>query len=380
MLFVLLFTFTIIFFIEYKKYKTFISPASLSILSYTIAIVVALIGEKIFNYKAISDNVYFIILLSIIVTWIPSFMFHARNPQNYKIIDIQFVKRKVSFSNQIIFFSLIVLSTIGLFFSLKNGKPGSEQFELQYSHGIFAHIRNLFSVIITYLLCFKPKTKKIIFVTIFCLSCVFLSGTKYHLYFIFFPILIMYLKRPTLKKMITLLIISVAICVFIFASNYLIGFLLRGSKIENFGSFVFNHLCKYIGGGLIGFSEYLNGAKSFSRGFYWIDTVHIESSNVYTLIGGFFFKYGWCSLLNMFIIGVFGYLIFWTMLQTVTKNKKEIIFLFYCYLIGIPMLLSFFASYYGLSNIWEFAFFSLLIYIILQERILNPILQYKIER
>ena len=68
------------------------------------------------------------------------------------------------------------------------------------------------------------------------------------------------------------------------------------------------------------------------------------------------------------------------MLQTVTKNKKEIIFLFYCYLIGIPMLLSFFASYYGLSNIWEFAFFSLLIYIILQERILNPILQYKIER
>lgn len=373
MLFVTLFTFSIILFIEYKKYRSFSSPAALSVLSYTVAIVAAFLGKRFFKYQSISDYCYFIILVSIIVVWLPSFMFYANSAKTHELKSC-FVP---SFSNNAIFLLLLGLLVIGVYGSLRYGGIGSETFENQYSHGIFAHIRNLFSVIITYLLCFSKKTKKVVIVIMAGVFFVFLSGTKYHLFFIFLPLLIMQLRKPTMKKMFFLAQIGGLVCIFLFAVNYFVGFLLRGMKVDNFNSFIINHLLKYIGGGLIGFSEYLNNIPAYSNGFRWIDTAQLESTNVYTLIGGYFMSDGYIGLVYIFIISIIGYLAFF-LIQYSSIKQKDFVFLFYCYLFGIPMLLSFFASYYGLLNIWEMSFFSLFIFVLLQKRLLNPILKFDV--
>ena len=373
MLFITLFIFSIILFVEYKKYRSFLSPAVLSILSYTVAITAAFLGRIFFKYQSISDYCYFIILLSVIVVWLPSFMVYT-NRMRVHYLKSCFVP---SFSNNVIFFSVMGLLIIGLYGSLRYGSVGSENFETQYSHGIFAHIRNLFSVIITYLLCFSKKTKKVVIVIVAGLFFVFLSGTKYHLFFIFLPLFIMQLRQPTIKKLFFLVQVGGLGCILLFAANYFVGFLLRGMELDNFNSFVVNHLLKYIGGGLIGFSEYLNNIPAYAEGFRWVDTVHIENTNVYTLIGGYFISNGYIGFIYIFIISIIGYFVFF-LLHCSSMRQKDFIFLFYCYLFGIPLLLSFFSSYYGLLNIWELSFFSLFIFILLQKSLLNPILKFDV--
>lgn len=352
-----------IIFIEYKKYNSCLSPASLVTISYGVAIVFAKLGNIFFSYLEISDKVYTLILLSIIVTWIPSFII----PVKLRVKEKYYALKDPSYANYLILFLISVLLTIGLLLCLKRGSLGSESFEMNYSRGIFAHLRNLFSVLIAYLICFSKKTKKIIFYIFLGIFFIFLSGTKYHLYFLFFPLLLLNLRNPSLKDIFILIEIGIVGCFAIFALNYFIGFLFRGITTDGFIGFIINHLLKYIGGGLIGFSQWLEGVPPIYEGYRWVDTVHVENTNVCTLIGGLYMGYGYASYILIFVISVISYVFFYLI---VSNDNNRVLFLTYCYISGIPLLLSFFSWYYSLTNIWEMVICSLVVEIVLSRKLL----------
>lgn len=360
-----------IVFIEYKKYKTIISPVVLMIISITTAIVLLLIGQYYFDYLQVSYEVQFLLILSIYITWLPSIFLPVKKTKN---IDFESVAYNIESKYLIIL--LLIVTFIFFIGKIKFAPIGSEEFETNYSHGIFAHLNNLIIVLVTYTFCFTKKSFFSLLLILIGAILVFLSGTKYHIIFIFLVYVIKRLYIPNKRIFVKIGIICLVGIFLLFTVNYLVNFIIRGTLDNTFFKFALNHFLKYVSGGLLGFSQMLKGAYTWDRGFVFIDTTHIEATNVYTFFGSFFVRYNYLSLLFIFIISLFSYLAFGLFIFEQNEFRKRIFFLFYAFFFGTQMFLSFFSSYYKLSNFYEYAFFSCFLYFFFQKSIGQKIFHF----
>lgn len=348
--------------IEYKKYKTFISPVILMIFSIGAAIILLLFGQYYFDYLQVSLEVQFLLIISIYITWLPSVFLPVKKtePTDFELIN---------FNRESKYLIMFFLFIIFIFFigKIRYAPIGSEDFESNYSHGVFAHLNNLLTVLVTFTLCFSKKKPFSIFLIIVGTILAFLSGTKYHIIFIFLVYVLKRLYVPNKRSFFKMVIICLLGVFLLFTFNYLVNFFIRGTLNNSFFKFAFNHFLKYVSGGLLGFSQILKGTYSWDRGFVYIDSVNVEATNVYTFFGALFFKYNFASFVLIFIIATFAYLSFGLFIFQKNQFKKNICFLFYSFFFGTQMFLAFFSSYYKLSNLYEYAFFSIILYFLLQK-------------
>jgi oligosaccharide repeat unit polymerase len=355
---------------EKKKWNSLSSPAVLMSFSYLGAVICGVIGNSFYNYYTISHKVYFLLSLSILAFWLPSLLF---NLKKRKVIA---KREKVVFSEYSFFllaFSLLAFFSVNLIRG-RGLSVGSEEFEEIYSHGINAHLRNLLIVLFTYFLCFKRNTFIIIVIKIGSFILIFISGTKYHIIFPFLIWFVFFLhQNKSLKKIFFLSLRALFVIFILFSTNYYIGFHLRGTFNEdhNFYDFVFNHFLTYISGGFISVSEILK--KNYIDIGVFYNNMQIpfdvfvsisqtsKVSNVRGLFGTYLLSYGYLfTYMFFFILGLVFYYLYIMML----KSGNKYYFLAYGFFIASPMILSFFASYYRLLNIWEYTFFSFLLQII----------------
>lgn len=363
MIWIVLFVLLSIIYCEKKFHKTLITPASMMAISYIITILAAKIGNIYFNYFPISSRVYFIVLVSIGFAWIPSFIVPK---QNDKKSDIE-MKFQLSFCNKVYLFLLEIGLLIGLIFKLRNGAIASTSFEDNYMHGPFAHLLNLFCVITMFAMCFSEKNIYTISIIGFGFFLVFLSGVKYHVIFMFLTYVIKILYLGKRKDYIRIGLICFLGVFFIFFMNYFLSFLIRGIKSDKFFIFIINHFLMYISGGLVAFSELLRGNGGVKSGFVSIDTVGINSTNVYSLIGELYLKHSVFSFINIFIISLIGYILFYYFIKQRNILNKQLLFIAYTIFSGVPLLLSFFGSYYGLLRTFELPILALICCILLQK-------------
>jgi oligosaccharide repeat unit polymerase len=344
--------------LEKNKWKRFSSPASLLSMGYASASLLSIIGAYFFDFYSISELTSYLLSLSLFLFWLPSNFFKsASTNQTFSIDRLN--------SIEIIFFGVILFLVISCILLSYDFDIGNEIWEETYGSGIIAHLINILNVFLVYCLCKKKKTIVVIFIILASSFLIFASGTKYH---ILFPLMCYFLyfihKDINGKK---LLISSVLICLFIFIvfyANYYFGFIRRGSSLENFSTFIVVHIIKYISGGFIVLSEILK--NNFDAISFFSSTTSIEQaipvstigekSNVCGLFGHYILQYGYVwAYLIIFLLGLFSSFVY----SKIINSNNIFYFISYCYFIGVPMLLGFFASYYHLLNIWEWSIFSL---------------------
>ena len=334
------------------------------IFSITAAIILLLIGQYFFDYLQVSYEVQFLLILSIYITWLPSIFLPVKKTKN-----IDFESDAYTIESKYLIILLLIVTFIFFLDKIRFAPIGSEEFETNYSHGIFAHLNNLIIVLVTYTFCFSKKNFFSILLIIIGTILAFLSGTKYHVIFIFLVYVIKRLYISNKQIFIKMGIVCLIGVFLLFAVNYIINFFIRGTLDNTFLKFTFNHFLKYVSGGLIGFSQMLKGAYTWDRGFVFIDSTQIEATNVYTFFGSFFMKYNIISFLLIFVISSSAYLAFGLFAFEENQLRKRVLFLFYAFFFGTQMFLSFFSSYYKLSNFYEYAFFSILLYFLLQKKV-----------
>jgi oligosaccharide repeat unit polymerase len=340
--------------------------------SYLSVVICAIAGNFFYDYYIISDKVYFLLSLSVLFFWMPSLLLKLKKR---KMIA---AKEKIVFTEYSFFFFLLVLSAANI---IAEGKfsIGSEEFEENYSRGITAHLRNLITVLFTYFLCFKKETIISIIIKIASFVLIFISGTKYHIIFPFLIWFVLFLHRnKSLKKML-FLSFNASLAIFIlFFSNYYIGFHLRGTfeNSHNFFNFIVNHFLTYVSGGLISFSQILENNYINLGVFYNTENTPYDAfvslsstsdsivSNVRTIFGCYLLSYGYLFTYTLFLILGF---VFHYMYMLLSESGNKYYFIAYGFFIASPMILSFFASYYRLLNIWEYTFFSLMLCLVFKK-------------
>lgn len=369
----LIFSFLIIFF-EYKKYNSLISPATLMSISYLIAFSFAKIGQHFFSCNVLDSKIYGLIVLVLFITWLPSFVISYKPLKNLSVVKI-----KSTFSQDFILFFLLLLCLCSFLLARTRGPIASESFETAYSHGVFAHCRNLFSILIVFILLFARKTKYLRALIIICFILMFLSGTKYHVIFLFLPIVLYSLDHPTKKILFKIFVICLLGVFGLFAFNYIFSFFMNGIESDHMLKFLLNHFVMYVGGGIIGLSNILfKNSPIHSGGFVSVDYLGVERTNVFTIFGSFIQNYGIViSFLVLIIFSMFGYLLFFFY-----KEKSGLIkasfFIAYCNFIGIPFLLSFFASYYRLSRTYELLILSFFCILFFQKSFFTTLFKYEV--
>jgi oligosaccharide repeat unit polymerase len=365
-----------ILYCEKVRWKNLVSPSALMAFSYIGATLFAFIGNIFFNYYIISDTVFFLLVLSLLTFWLPSLLFNIK----HKKMKIAY-KKKNPFIESFLLFLLLSVELM-LFLNIIRGgyALGSEEFENAYSRGLIAHLLNLLIVFFAYFLCFKRKDLIVSILIILSFLLIFISGTKYH---IIFPVLVWFIyllfKNVTYKKMIRVLFFIIIIVFVFFTANYYIGFVLRETDMNfNFMRFILNHILKYISGGFISLSrilelnyvhlEFFQNKKMYFDPAVFISTDRVEATNVRGLLGAFLLSRGYfTTYIYFFMLGfIFNY-----SYVRLLKANNVFFFLVYSFFIAVPMLLSFFANYYTLLNIWEWAIFSFFISIILNNKILH---------
>lgn len=363
MIWIVLFVLLLIIYCEKKFHKTLITPASMMAISYIITILAAKIGNIYFDYFPISSRVYLIVLVSMGFAWIPSFVVPKPND---KKSDIE-TRFQLSFCNKVYLFLLEMGLLIGLVLKLRNGAIASASFEDSYMHGPFAHLLNLFCVITIYVTCFSKKDIYSILLILLGFFLVFLSGVKYHIIFMFLTYIIKILHLGNRRDYVRIGFICFLGVFLLFFLNYFLSFLLRGVKSEKFFMFIISHFLMYVSGGLIAFSELLHGAKVGTKGFVFIDTNSLQSTNVYSLIGELYMDHFVISFVYIFVISFIGYILFYLFNKQINEQRKQLFFIAYVMFSGCPLLLSFFGSYYGLSRTIELPILALICCILLQK-------------
>ena len=366
---------SVILYLDYMRNKCLITPTVLTIFSYDVALLLYIPGKIFFNYKEINDEVFTVLLIGIFFIWLPSLCF----PKAKKKLFLS-SRVNLKFNLKLILFVLFVLQCIFVLEKFQHGTIGSEEFEKNYSQGLGAHFLNLYIVCITYLLCFiKFDLFSILFI-IFGLFFTFLSGTKYHLIFIFLVVIQKYLYRDGIKKIIKIGLICFWGVFLVFSLNYFLGFIFRQSLDSNFLKFVTNHFFKYVSGGLIGFSEMLNGAEThgLKNAFVYIDSIKSEDTNVYSIIGYYFLRSSFVSLINIFCLSFLGHLVLFILNNIKITSVKNSFFLVYTFFWGNCLFLSFFSPFYLLFNVWEWAILACLSIIYMSPNFANFFLKYNV--
>ncbi|MDD6003451.1 MAG: DUF6337 family protein [Bacteroidales bacterium] len=352
-----------ILFIELRFGKSLASPSSLVCISSIVGVLFAYIGGKFYAFYQISDSVYIIYSVCLFLFYIPS-LFFLRYRQCKKKVLASKPFYKIDFMLFFIFLLLVILHLIA---SFRFGFLGSESFEKKYSMGVGAHGLNFLIVLSTFsLLYIRKKLLPLLFVLVSFLL-IFVSGTKYHILFIISIVLLSFLyKKPTYNNIVKTAVLVCLLVFFMFAGNYFIGFILRGASMDNFMSFVVGHFAKYIGGGFIAMGRIIDSGDIVPHFLYseipnnfnemiLISRKIDEFTNVYTLFGSLLLSHGYFSLFfHIIIISVLSNIIFYSI-----KNKYS--FLFYAFFIGSPLLMTFFNYYWHLENIWEWAFWAILL-------------------
>ena len=186
--------------------------------------------------------------------------------------------------------------------------------------------------------------------------------------------------RDGIKKLGKIAFICLLGVFFVFALNYFLGFIFRNTLDANFFKFITNHFLKYVSGGLIGFSELLSGAEThgFKNAFVYIDSVRIEDTNVFSIIGYYFLRSSFGYLVNIVCLSVSGYLVLFVLNGSKIGSKKNGLFLFYTFFWGNCLFLSFFSPFYLLSNVWEWAILACLSIIYMSPNFANVFLKYNV--
>lgn len=327
-------------------------------------------GQCYFSYLEVSWTVHLLMLSSVYITWLPSFLL----PNNDKT---RFSKSYVSNENKYPIFVFLLIEFVFLIGKINYAPIGSLEFEENYSHGVFAHLNNFLIVLTAYMICFSKKNLFVFFVIAIGLLLSFISGTKYHIIFIFLVYVIKCLYSPS-KKTFLKIVIGCLMGVFtLFAINYLVNFFIRGTLDDRFIRFALNHFIKYVSGGFIGFSQILNGAHSWGRGFVFVDSIGVESTNVYTFFGSLFLHYGFFSFIILLVLSIAAHMFFYLFMYEKRPNMKNILFLMYSFFFATQMFLSFFSSYYRLSNYYEWFVFSFILYFFLKKNTWNCFFSFR---
>jgi hypothetical protein len=357
---------------EKKKWKRFSSPASLLSMGYASASLLSIIGAYFFDFYSISELTSYLLSLSLFLFWLPSNFFKSASTNQTFSID-RLNSLEIMFFGVILFLVLYCIVSYGF-------DIGNEAWEKTYGGGIIAHLINLLNVFLVYCLCAKIKTVVAILVILSSLFLIFASGTKYHILFPLMCYFLYFIHKDINRK--NLLILSVLICLFIFIvfyTNYYWGFIRRGYSLENFSTFIVVHIIKYVSGGFIVLSEILknnsNAISFFSSTASIEEAIPVstigEDSNVCGLLGHYILQYGYLlAYLIMLYLGLFSYFVY----SKIINSNNIFYFISYCYFIGVPILLGFFASYYHLLNIWEWSIFSLFFFMIFKQLKIKKIL------
>jgi hypothetical protein len=353
--------------LEKKKWHCFSSPASLLSMGYASASLLSIIGACFFGFYSISELTCYLLSLSLFLFWLPSHFFKsASTNQTFSTDRLNGI--------EIIFFGVIIFLILSCILISYGFDIGNEMWEETYSNGIIAHLVNLLNVFLVYCLCKKKKTIAVVFVIMASLFLIFASGTKYHILFPLICCFIYFIHKDINRK--KLLIASSLICLLVFIifyANYYFGFMRRGFDMDNFSAFIVVHIIKYISGGFIVLSEILKNnpdAISFFNSTASINqaipvSMIGEESNVCGLFGHFLLQYGYVwAYLVILLLGLFSYFAY----SKIINSNNILYFISFCYFIGVPILLGFFASYYHLLNIWEWSIISLLFSIIFKQQ------------
>lgn len=367
MLIILLFICVCIIFIERKRQKSFVSPAILAALSTMVGVLFAHIGYLFYDFYPISDSVYMIYSVCLIIFSIPSLFF-----QN-NILSINTISKqsKIDIKCAILYLILFVCAILHLIKNLKYGNVGSEEFEANYSRGLGAHTLNLLIVLVTYSLLFHKKNLLMLLFIGISFVFIFLSGTKYHILFILAAYLLKYLHKQKRFSEILKLCAYIGVLGFLFFTlNYFVGFLLRGSNMDGFVKFAIGHFAKYIGGGFIALGRVLDGnfvtPHILGSDSELLDDLYVavsatieETTNVYTLFGYFLLKYGYFPMFS--IVWILG----WIAHTLYNAMSNRYFFLFYSFITGIELFMTFFSPYWKLLNVWEWAIYSIFLKMLL---------------
>jgi hypothetical protein len=367
-----------ILYCEKVRWKNLVSPSALMAFSYIGAMLLAFIGNIFYNYYIISDFVFFLLALSLLAFWTPGLLFNIKQ----KKLTIGYKKKNLFIEYFLLFLLLSVVFMLILNMIRGGYVLGSEEFQSAYSRGLVAHLLNLLIVFFTYFLCFRRKDFIASILITLSFLLIFISGTKYHIIFPFLAWFIHSLfKNTTYKKMMQLLFSIIIIVFVLFATNYYIGFLLIKTDMNfDFIHFILNHILKYISGGFISLSrilelnyvhlEFFQNKETHFDPSIFISTGRFEVTNVRGLLGSFLLSRGYfTTYIYFFTLGfIFNY-----SYVRLLKADNAFFFLVYCFFIAVPMLLNFFANYYTLFNLWEWAIFSIFISILLNHKTLHYI-------
>lgn len=351
----------VIFFYHKNKKIAYSTPACIVTFSIFVGLFFAEVGGLFFDFLEVSNIFYIISFIVCLIFFAPMF-FCKKN------IGAKREYKKSIFQNNIklIYIFLFIVLTVHFARCMSFGSVGSELFEYNYSRHLGAHFLNLLIVAIAYTICFMPVRKNIIFIVI-GLFFVFLSGTKYHLIFIFATCFIIFMHRkPRFRKIFKIVFFIFFTILSVFIINYFVGFKLRGISTDNFLEFVIVHFLKYVGGATIAFGEIIENdlikidffnsyiSSTFTE-FIGISSSVDEITNVYTSFGSFLFEYGYLKTLMIFIIGscLFNFLYFY-------RLKTSSSLLAYSFFVGTPLLMTFFSSFWVLTNIFEWGFLALI--------------------
>lgn len=374
-----------------KKMKRFFDAFFFVITPYVFIIIINNIFMSIWGFNKISDRTIWVHILCMCVFYLGSIFGQSLS----KRIRIKPLIKPISIKdisyNRLFYLGIICVIFVSIGKSLLIRQYGFTSFlkagDTLKMPSLFNHVELLLYPINILLFEQYLKTKKKRLLVIILTSCIliFSSFVKYHIISLFLCTFI-YITIKYKKYIAKIGIITLLIIVLAFAGNYMINF--SANNLTASSKFYINHLWMYIAGGTINIDEGLKYAESalsktsiiawlwqmitsfpsmftnkllgFRISNYAFSTtlpkfsIGISSSNVISIIGSAFIQ---GSYLSFLVFSFFWGWIVQAIYASIKKRGEESIGLMLagCIFLAYNML-SFFSSFFVLSNPWETMF------------------------
>lgn len=397
MLFVFSVVISLIVFFQYKREKNMVNCVSLLMVPYIVIVLFnALIFEDL-GFNKINDDVYIMLLSTFIVFYIGSMIatpyaipkiYESDNELRYEQYHIS------TMANFVIFLGLIGIIKLGVFIVSGAFSSDFDAMEGIMTDGIVGHFLllsySLLPIIFLYWLDHKKKIKYLGAV-ILIMIVTFSSFIKYNIIGVVISLFIFtsIYKKSLLNKSI---IVMVSFVLVVFVANYLIGFLIRETTVDN--SFYLNHFWVYAGGSVLYdnnifdgmvFNEhgvlyrmaiFLSGLPNMfinkindgvvyfehtKKAFLPIGSDYGMKSNVVDAVGYLYpYNHDFLEFIIYYVV-VFLLGIILTRLYTYSKSGRKYFNVVGCNLLTYFVFFSFFGTFYINSGPWEILVYSMTI-------------------
>lgn len=379
--------------IEYKRFNTFLSPATLlSVPLYVVVLISVIFGKKL-GFISIGFNAMLLMMAGVLIFFIFGCLSSAiiKKPVNSSFNGTELQCKRYRYNvetaiNTSIVCSVLIILLIGFYFVLNRELLlllGSSDFGDKVSNGIIGHLQifaNIFCILLIATITKKKWYALIPIAIIFAYNAI--VGVKYNLILVFLGGLMLRVYIGKLRISLVYLAITAILAFAMGVCVYLVEFRFNGTKITNdIVVQVIQHLMKYLFSGVLALEESLKHViltnnlmilfqpiitiinmvtlNSFKIPYHsvnntWDGWVNIGLNgdmpvNVDTFFGAIYSYVGFGGMIVALLIFAF---IFYCMFIK-TKNSENIWFKAAYVAAVSPLVLSWFSYYYNLLTFYE---------------------------